>query len=238
MNQEVTYQTSGANADRSGGGVTVNMIPREGGNRPSGNFKVNYRPGRWIGDNFTDRLRDMGMQVSGTLEYLSDFTASQGGPIKRDRLWFFGSYHQFNTSDRVPDTLFDDGSAGDRYAAHPPADGASDVSAHSSQQAFRLHRDHRQAALARHGFAGRSGNGGITLDVAELFDRQRQAHLDDEQPAALRRGLFDEPRIPHSAGAGRNLPGSRYAGMVRVGDPDAADGRQRAFDGPVHLVHS
>src|SRR5262245_34769020 len=112
MNQEVNYQTSGANADQSGGGVTVNMIPREGGNRPSGNFKVNYRPGRWIGDNFTARLRDMGMQSSGTLEYLSDFTVSQGGPLKRDKLWFFASYHQFNTGDRVPDTFFDDGQQG------------------------------------------------------------------------------------------------------------------------------
>ena len=45
MNQEVTYQTSGSTADRSGGGVTVNMIPREGGNRASGNFRMNYRPG-------------------------------------------------------------------------------------------------------------------------------------------------------------------------------------------------
>ena len=112
MNQEINYQTSGASADRSGGGVTVNMIPREGGNRPSGNFKTNYRPGRWIGDNFTARLRDMGMLSSGTLEYLSDFTGSQGGPIKRDRLWFFASYHQFNTGDVVPGTLFDDGAQG------------------------------------------------------------------------------------------------------------------------------
>ena len=111
-NQEVSFQTSGSTADRSGGGVTVNMIPREGGNRPSGNFKMNYRPGRWLGDNFTQRLRDMGMAFFGSLEYLSDVTVSQGGPIRRDRLWFFTSYHQFNTSDLVPDTLFDDGSVG------------------------------------------------------------------------------------------------------------------------------
>ncbi|MBM3809161.1 MAG: TonB-dependent receptor [Acidimicrobiia bacterium] len=112
VNQEVSYQTSGSTADRSGGGVTVNMIPREGGNRPSGNFKVNYRPGRWLGQNFTPRLRDMGMMFFGALEYLSDVTISQGGPLKRDRLWFFTSYHQFNTSDLVPDTLRDDGRVG------------------------------------------------------------------------------------------------------------------------------
>jgi hypothetical protein len=112
MNQEVSYQTSGSTADRSGGGVTVNMIPRDGGNRPSGNFRINYRPGQWLGDNFTQRLRDMGMEFSGSLEYLSDVTVSQGGPVKRNRLWFFASYHQFNTSDIVPDTLLDDGSQG------------------------------------------------------------------------------------------------------------------------------
>ena len=112
MNQEVSYQTSGSTADRSGGGVSVNLIPREGGNRLSGNFKLNYRPGTWLGNNFTPRLRNMGMEYSGSLEYLSDFTLSQGGPIKRDRLWFFTSYHQFNTSDIVPDTLFDDGGQG------------------------------------------------------------------------------------------------------------------------------
>ncbi len=54
MNQEVSFQTSG-------------------------NFKMNYRPGRWLGTNFTPRLRDMGMQFFGSLEYLSDATVSQGG---------------------------------------------------------------------------------------------------------------------------------------------------------------
>ena len=238
MNQEIDYQTSGASADRSGGGVTVNMIPREGGNRPSGNFKTNYRPGRWIGDNFTARLRDMGMLSSGTLEYLSDFTGSQGGPIKRDRLWFFASYHQFNTGDAVPGTLFDDGAQGtDKQHIRQPMVRLT-YQLTPSQQGLRLCRDHRQAALTRHGVAGRSGNRGLTLDVAELFDRQRQIHLDDEQPAARRRGLFDEPRIPHGAGTRRDLQGSRHTGMVRVGKPDAADRRQRAYDGADDLVHT
>src|SRR4029077_10446999 len=91
--QEMTYQTSGINADRSGGGVTVNMIPREGGNRFSGDGNFNYRPGSWIGDNFTQRLADMGATSANGLEYLSDVTISQGGPINKDSLWFFGSFH-------------------------------------------------------------------------------------------------------------------------------------------------
>ena len=55
MNQEVSYQTSGIGADTSSGGVRLNMIPREGGNRFSGDFKTAYRPGDWQGDNLTER---------------------------------------------------------------------------------------------------------------------------------------------------------------------------------------
>lgn len=110
--QEIAYQTSGINADRSGGGVTINMIPREGGNKFSGDANVNYKPGGWIGDNFTDRLQSMGTSYVNSLEYLSDWTVSEGGPIKRDRLWFFTSFHQFDTSDLVANTIKDDGSQG------------------------------------------------------------------------------------------------------------------------------
>ena len=37
---EVSYQTRGIGADTSAGGVRLNMIPREGGNRFSGDFKA------------------------------------------------------------------------------------------------------------------------------------------------------------------------------------------------------
>ncbi len=107
--QELSYQTSGINADRSGGGVTVNMIPREGGNRFSGDGYFNYRPGSWIGDNFTQRLADMGATSANGLTHLSDFTVSQGGPIKKDALWFFASYHQFNEGDLLGNSFLDDG---------------------------------------------------------------------------------------------------------------------------------
>ena len=40
MNQEVSYQTSGIGAETSAGGVRLNMIPREGGNRFSGRLQV------------------------------------------------------------------------------------------------------------------------------------------------------------------------------------------------------
>jgi hypothetical protein len=47
MSQEMSYQTSGINADTSAGGVRLNMIPREGGNRFAGDFRYSFRPGDW-----------------------------------------------------------------------------------------------------------------------------------------------------------------------------------------------
>ena len=61
MNQEVSIQTSGISADTSAGGVRMNMIPRDGGNRFSGDFKVAYRPGDWQSDNLTQRHIDRGL---------------------------------------------------------------------------------------------------------------------------------------------------------------------------------
>src|SRR6059036_1839118 len=57
MSQEVAYQTSGIGAETSAGGVRLNMIPKEGGNRFSGSFSGAYRPGKWQGDNLSDRLK-------------------------------------------------------------------------------------------------------------------------------------------------------------------------------------
>ena len=45
MNAEMSYQTGGIGAETSSGGVRLNMIPREGGNRFSGDFKAAHRPG-------------------------------------------------------------------------------------------------------------------------------------------------------------------------------------------------
>jgi Carboxypeptidase regulatory-like domain len=112
MNQEVSYQTSGIGADTQAGGVRLNMIPREGGNRFSGDFKTAYRPGAWQGDNLTQRHIDKGLQTGNATDRIVDFTAAQGGPIRKDKLWFFGSARYISVNNFIPDTFYDDGSKG------------------------------------------------------------------------------------------------------------------------------
>jgi hypothetical protein len=114
MNQEMSYQTAGIGAETASGGVRLNMIPREGGNRFSGDFKGAYRPGEWQSDNVSSRLQGLGL-AAGTgnaTDRIFDATFAEGGPLMRDKLWFFGSARYFTVNNFIADTFFRDGSRG------------------------------------------------------------------------------------------------------------------------------
>jgi hypothetical protein len=117
MNAEVTYQTAAIGAETSAGGVRLNMIPREGGNRFNGDFKFAYRPGDWQSSNLTDRHVQAGLRSGNAIDRIVDATFSQGGPIFKDRLWFFASARYYSVNNFIANTFFDDGSQGidDQY---------------------------------------------------------------------------------------------------------------------------
>jgi hypothetical protein len=117
MNQEVSYQTSGIGADTSSGGVRLNMIPREGGNRFSGDFKSAYRPGTWQASNLTARHLAAGLDAGNHTDRIIDLTVAEGGPIKKDQLWFFMSSRYFSVNNFIANTVTDAGRQGidDQY---------------------------------------------------------------------------------------------------------------------------
>ncbi len=123
--QEMSYQTAGIDAERSGGGVVVNLIPKEGGNRFSGTAAAIYRPGELQGDNYSERFQLWGLPKDrngdpaiNRVERISDLSITEGGPIKRDKLWFFVSARDLQPVNTVPNTFFDDGTQGvdDNYS--------------------------------------------------------------------------------------------------------------------------
>ncbi len=117
MNSEVSYTTAGIGAETSAGGVRLNMIPREGGNRWSGDFKYASRPGAWQSSNLTDRHRDRGLSAGNAIDRILDYTFSLGGPIAKDKIWIFGSTRYFSVNNYIANTFMDDGSQGidDQY---------------------------------------------------------------------------------------------------------------------------
>jgi hypothetical protein len=112
MNAEVSYQTAGIGAETSAGGVRLNMIPREGGNRFNGDFKYSFRPGGLQASNVTDRHQRAGLTSGNAIDRIVDATFAQGGPIKRDKLWFFATARYFSVNNFIANTEFDDGSQG------------------------------------------------------------------------------------------------------------------------------
>src|SRR3989441_208079 len=118
MSQEMSYQTAGAGADVSGGGVRLNMIPKEGGNRFSGAFFGAWSAGSWQSDNLTQSLKDRGLSVPDKISKIYDFNSSFGGPLKQDTLWFFASARRWGVDAPIADTFYTP--AGSNYATTYP----------------------------------------------------------------------------------------------------------------------
>ncbi len=90
--QEVTVDTGAVSAELGQGGVRVNFIPKDGGNRFSGTAFVGLANHSMQGNNFNDTLKAAGLGTPDALKRLWDFNPGFGGPIKRDRLWFYVAY--------------------------------------------------------------------------------------------------------------------------------------------------
>jgi hypothetical protein len=95
MSQEMVYTTSGASADVAGGGVRLNQIPRDGGNTVSGSLFLGFQNESFQGNNVTQELTNRGLRSSDGISRLYNIEGAFGGPIKKDKVWYFVSARDF-----------------------------------------------------------------------------------------------------------------------------------------------
>ena len=86
--QEISFTLSGSLGESETGGAAINIVPRTGGNRFSGNFFTSYTDMKWFDKNNETRNS---VTVVNQVFYDYDVTGSYGGPIVKDRLWFFST---------------------------------------------------------------------------------------------------------------------------------------------------
>src|SRR4029079_14029385 len=103
---EVSVAVAGGLGESDIGGPGMNLVPRSGGNQFRGSAFIN-NAGDWSrGNNLTPELMapSPGPNLRETPGIINSYDAhvSYGGPIKRDRLWFFGSYRSLQTTAAVP----------------------------------------------------------------------------------------------------------------------------------------
>ena len=98
LGEQIDVQTSGQGADAASLGVQTNVIPKSGGNIFNGTAYVNGGRGSWQADNLTQEVRDLGLTQVNRNRGMSDINGSFGGPLKRDRLWFYsiGRYNKYS----------------------------------------------------------------------------------------------------------------------------------------------
>ena len=110
---EMSVFVAGGLGESDTGGPVVNLVPRSGGNNFSGQSFYSTA-GKWSsGSNVNDFLRGIGIREAGGVISSYDVSTSLGGPILRDRIWFFGGYRKILTAQGV------EGIFGNVYALDP-----------------------------------------------------------------------------------------------------------------------
>ncbi len=104
---EFAIDVSGVDAQAATGGVRINFIPRDGGNRFSGTIPFSYANNSMTSDNYTGTdVQERGLSVPGNIKANGDFNPGFGGPLKRDKLWFFLSGRKLFADNYVASTFF------------------------------------------------------------------------------------------------------------------------------------
>jgi hypothetical protein len=109
---EMTIDYAAGNAEAVTGGVLFNFVPKEGGNRFSGSFFGSHTNTDFQNSNYSPELAAQGLRSPNRLKNLFDYNASAGGPIARDKLWFYSST-RFQRSENYIAGLYENKNKGD-----------------------------------------------------------------------------------------------------------------------------
>jgi hypothetical protein len=104
--QEVTMTTSGGLGESETAGLTMNIVPRQGGNSLSGLFFVSGFSEGMQSDNYTPELVARGAIQPTPLTRVYDVNLAMGGPIVRDRLWYYMSGRVQGSRQNILNTFY------------------------------------------------------------------------------------------------------------------------------------
>ena len=91
---EFQVSAQGADVESNTPGATVNAVWKSGGNDFSGTEHFAYEPPDMIADNITSDLTSRGGTTAPVIEFY-EAHIDLGGPIIRDKAWFYGAYNRF-----------------------------------------------------------------------------------------------------------------------------------------------
>ena len=225
--EEMQVSVSGSLGEAENGGPQVNLVPKSGGNMFNGS--VFYQgAGTWSsGDNLNPDVDQLRADAAGRVISSWDVNGSGGGPIKKDRLWFFGNLRKYSTLHPVPGA-FANLNAGDAtkwlYVKNPNMQtrGADSRSIQSFRLTSQLTARNRVSFSQEH--QHRCSGSSITPSGDGCRARRDRLGRGREHHVLAR----DVSRLPR-------LPLQRDAGHLAVADDEQPAARGRLFPLPVSL---
>ncbi len=91
---EFQVSAQGADVETNTPGATVNAVWKSGGNQFSGTEHGAYEPRDWIANNISSDLESRGGTPAPVIDFY-EYHLDLGGPIVRDKAWFYAAYNRF-----------------------------------------------------------------------------------------------------------------------------------------------
>ena len=211
MTQEVTVQSSSPGADVSGGGLYINLVPKEGGNNLTGSGFLGYTDSSFQAENLTQELRDRGLTTGDSVEYIYDVNLSVGGPIMQRRAVVLRVVPRRRQCEPCREQLLPGWQPGAIRPGRAELHRAPDVAGDGTHESDELHRSRVQARRPRVRRRRRCGDRVEGVADAALLHRCRQADLDGHRSVAARRRLRRQRQRHLDDLPARNPARARYA---------------------------
>ena len=117
--QEISLETSGLGAESEMSGIRTNIVPKEGGNTWKGTVTGAFTNDALQTDNLTDEFKAQGLLTVNTVRKIYDVNPGLGGPIVKDRLWFYVSVRAWSAQQYVAGMFYNQSPVPWRYEADP-----------------------------------------------------------------------------------------------------------------------
>jgi len=99
--EEVELVTLGGSAEQMAPGTAAKLTIKSGGNTFKGRYEIKGQNDKFQANNVTTALYNEGIRQGDDVIMSRDFTADLGGPIRKDRIWFFGAIRYFKSESGV-----------------------------------------------------------------------------------------------------------------------------------------
>ena len=168
--EEIQITTGGNDASQDSGGVSINFVTKSGGNTFRGSSRIYLVDKGLQSDNITPALRAQGAGAGNPIQNIKEYGFEIGGPIKKDKAWFWGGYSQADV--RVGVVGFLKPGAADPFDPDSLETDLTTLKNFNLKLTYQWAKGHKSSVLYNLGDKLRNARGAGPLNPAETTVRQ------------------------------------------------------------------